>query len=95
MLGREIHEFFWSFLPMEGMEHLSLTEDSLDVDPVYSYTLDQLYHHEAAQTLLANPPPKGTERQIWSCWCQNELLHVNAILLLDSQAQADSNPPPS
>jgi hypothetical protein len=29
-------------------EHLSLTDDGLDDDPVLSYTLEQLRHHEAA-----------------------------------------------
>jgi hypothetical protein len=46
----------WSFLPMEGMEHLSLP----DV-PVLSYTPAQLRYHEAAQALLANPPLEGVE----------------------------------
>jgi hypothetical protein len=74
-----IPEFFWPFLPMEGMEHLSLSEDGLDNNPMLSYTSDQLRHHEAGQMLLANPSPEGVERQIWSCWCWNELFHVNAI----------------
>jgi hypothetical protein len=38
----------WSFLPMEGMEHLSLTEDGLDDDPVLSYSSAQLCHHKVA-----------------------------------------------
>jgi hypothetical protein len=42
---------------MEGMEHLSLTKDGLDDDPMFSYTQAQLYHHEVAQALLANQPP--------------------------------------
>jgi hypothetical protein len=37
----------------------------------------------------------GIEGHIWSCWRQNELFHVNAILGLDAQAQTDSNPPPA
>jgi hypothetical protein len=39
---------FWLFLPMEGMEHLSLTKDGLDDDPMFSYTQAQLCHHEVA-----------------------------------------------
>jgi hypothetical protein len=31
---------------MEGIEHLSLGEDGLDIDLVLSYTPAQLSHHE-------------------------------------------------
>jgi hypothetical protein len=63
---------------MEGMECLSLTEDGLDDDPVFSYTLSQLCHHEVAQTFLGNPPSDDNERQIWSPWHQNLEFHVDA-----------------
>jgi hypothetical protein len=33
---------------MERMEHLSLTDDGLDDDPMLSYSLAPLCHHEAA-----------------------------------------------
>jgi hypothetical protein len=42
---------------MEGIEHLSLTNDGLDDDPMLSYTSAQLRHHKAVQALLAIPPP--------------------------------------
>jgi hypothetical protein len=73
---------------MEGMEHLLLTKDGLGDDPVLSYSLTQLCHHEVAKALLTNPPPEGTERRIWSHWHQNELFHVDAIyqLMLDARA---------
>jgi hypothetical protein len=47
-LGRGGLSLTWSFLPMEGMEHLSLTEDGLDDDPVLSYSSAQLCHHKVA-----------------------------------------------
>jgi hypothetical protein len=80
---------------MEGMEHLLLTKDGLSDDPVFSYSLTQLRHHEEAKALLTNPPPEGAERWIWSRWHQNELFHVDAIyqLMLDVRASIDSNPP--
>jgi hypothetical protein len=82
---------------MDGMECLSLTEDGLDNDPVLSYTPAQLHHHEAAQVLLANPPPEGTKRQIWSRWYRDMTFHIDAIQYpgLEAQAQADSNPSPT
>jgi hypothetical protein len=49
---------------MEGFECLSLTDDGLDDNPVLSYMLEQLQHHEAAQNLLINSPLEGAERQI-------------------------------
>jgi hypothetical protein len=51
---------------MEGMEHLSLIEDGLVDDPVLSYSLAQLHHHEVAQVLLGNLSPEGAKRWIWS-----------------------------
>jgi hypothetical protein len=82
----------WSFLPMEGMKQLSLTNNGLDNNPVLSYSLAQLCHHKVSQGLLANLPPEGGERQIWSLWCRSELFHVIAIhhLGLDAQPLADS-----
>jgi hypothetical protein len=53
-----------SFLSMEGMEHILLIDGSLDDDPVLSYTLGQLRHHEVTQVLLANLPPKVVEERI-------------------------------
>jgi hypothetical protein len=49
---------------MEGMEHILLIDGSLDDDPVLSYTLGQLRHHEVTQVLLANLPPKVVEERI-------------------------------
>jgi hypothetical protein len=40
---------------MEVIEHLSLTCDGLDDDPVLSYMPKQLYHHVVTHELLANP----------------------------------------
>jgi hypothetical protein len=44
---------------MEGNEIFLLTDDGLDDDLMLSYMLKQLRHHEVAQALLTNPPPKG------------------------------------
>jgi hypothetical protein len=51
---------------MEGMEQLSLTTNGLDDDPVLSYSLAQLQHHEVAQALVAKPPLVSAQTQIWS-----------------------------
>jgi hypothetical protein len=85
------------FLPIEGFECLSLTDDGFGNDPGLSYTSEQLRHHEAAQALLTNPPLEGAERQIWSRWRQIELFHIDAIHLLGlvAQAQAGSSLPPA
>jgi hypothetical protein len=47
---------------MEGIEHLSLTEDTHKVNSVLSYTATQLCHHEAVQVFLANLPLEGAQR---------------------------------
>jgi hypothetical protein len=47
---------------MEGFERHSLTDGGLLDDPVLSYTLEQLRHHEVAQALQANMPLEGVER---------------------------------
>jgi hypothetical protein len=49
---------------MEGIEHLSLAEESLDGNPVLHYMPTQLHHHEVVQALLSNPPTEGAERSI-------------------------------
>jgi hypothetical protein len=58
--GGWIFEVFprYSF-PWNRMEHLSLADDGLDNDPVFSYTPTQLSHYEVAQGLLTNPLPEG------------------------------------
>jgi hypothetical protein len=62
-----IFSFLWSFLSMEGMEHLSLTKDGLIIDLMSPYTLDQLRQHEVSyQVPLTNLPLEGTKRQLWS-----------------------------
>jgi hypothetical protein len=83
----------WLFLPMEGIECLSLTDDGFNVDPVLSYMPEQLYHHEVVPALLANPLTEDIERQIWSCWHQNEMFHIDTIhrLGLEARAQVGSN----
>jgi hypothetical protein len=43
------------------------------------YMPTQLRHHEVAQPLLGNLPPKGVERQILSSWRQNVEFHIDAI----------------
>jgi hypothetical protein len=67
-LGIQVGGIFLKILPrlfllMEGFEHLTLTDDALIKDPVMSYTPEKLCHHVVAQTLFANPPSKGAERQ--------------------------------
>jgi hypothetical protein len=59
-----ISECFLVVPLMEGMEHLSLTEESLDGNPVLHYMPTQLHHHEVVQALLSNPPTEGAERSI-------------------------------
>jgi hypothetical protein len=61
-----LKSLLWLFLPMEEFEHLSLTNDGLIKDPMMFYTSEQLHHHEAAQTLFANPPPEVVEWQAWA-----------------------------